>query len=295
MQPNIVHGQAPNAFQQAAQGVSTGMQGTMAAGMGPNIQAFANPYQDQVINRTQQDIERQRQMATNTLGAQASQAGAFGGSRHGVAEGMTNEGFARQAADTFAQQRAQGFNTALGAAQQQQGIGLNAAQQYANIGNLGFSQANTINQQQQQQGLAMQALNQQLIDAARQQYAGFTGAPAASLQLPIAAVSAGNMGQGTSTQTAEKSPGLFDYLSLGASLAASDPRLKTNVKPLEKRGGIQFYSWDWNNEGKRIAHPAQPTFGVMADELQETHPHLVHRGADGYLRVDYGGLAEAIG
>jgi hypothetical protein len=33
----------------------------------------------------------------------------------------------------------------------------------------------------------------------------------------------------------------------------------------------------------------------MADELQETHPHLVHRGADGYLRVDYGGLAEAIG
>jgi len=294
----------PNAFQQSAQGVTAGMQGTMAAGMGPNIQAFANPYQDQVINRTQQDIERQRQMATNTLGAQASQAGAFGGSRHGVAEGMTNEGFARQAADTFAEQRAQGFNTALGAAQNQQSIGLNAAQQYANIGNLGFSQANTINQQQQQQGLAMQALNQQLIDAARQQYAGFTGAPAASLQLPIAAVSAGNMGQGTSTQTGTQEPGLFDYLSLGAtSLAAlgsagvipSDPRLKTNVKPLKKSGGIQFYSWDWNDEGKRVAHPAQPTFGVMADELQETHPHLVHRGADGYLRVDYGGLAEAIG
>jgi len=289
-------GQAPNAFQQAAQGVSTGMAGTMAAGMGPNIQAFQNPYQQQVIDRTQQDIERQRQMATNTLGAQASQAGAFGGSRQGVAEAMTNEGFARQAADTFAQQRAQGFNTALSAAQNQQDIGLSAAQQYANIGNLGFGQANTINQQQQQQGLAMQALNQQLMDAARQQYSQFTNAPASSLQLPIAAVSAGNMGQ--QTQTSTKQPGLFDYLSLGASVAApfvSDPRLKTNVKPLEKRGGIQFYSWDWNDEGERIAHPDQPTVGVMADELQETHPHLVHRGADGYLRVDYGGRAEAIG
>ena len=215
---------APNAFQQAAQGVTTGMAGTMAAGIGPNIQAFANPYQDQVINRTQQDIERQRQMATNTLGAQASQAGAFGGSRQGVAESLTNEAFARQAADTFAQQRAQGFNTALGAAQTQQGIGLNAAQQYANIGNLGFSQANTINQQQQQQGLAMQALNQQLIDAARQQYGGFTSAPQASLQLPLQAVTAGNMGQGTTSgtvsggaQTSTRNPGLFDYLSLGAS------------------------------------------------------------------------------
>jgi len=136
-----------------------------------------------------------------------------------------------------------------------------------------------------------------LIDAARQQYAGFTGAPNQSLQLPLTAVGAGNMGQGTTTGTSTMQPGLFDYLSLGATALGglSDQRLKTNVKPLDKRGGIQFYSWDWNDEGKRIADQAQPTFGVMADELQETHPHLVHRGADGYLRVDYGGLAEAIG
>jgi hypothetical protein len=28
----------------------------------------------------------------------------------------------------------------------------------------------------------------------------------------------------------------------------------------------------------------------LADELQETHPHLVKRGEDGYLRVNYDGL-----
>ena len=209
----------PNAFQQSAQGLQMAGQGTVASGMGPNIQAFQNPYTQQVIDRTQADIERQRQMAMNTLGAQASQAGAFGGSRQGVAESLTNEAFARQAADTLARQRQQGFNTALGAAQQQQGIGLQAAGQLANISNLGFGQAMDITQQQQQQGLAMQALNQQIIDEARRQYAGFTGAPQASLALPMQAVSAGNMGQ--QTQTTSMQPGLFNYLQLAASIPGS--------------------------------------------------------------------------
>jgi len=303
----------PNAFQQSAQGIQMAGQGTIASGLGPNIAQFQNPYEQQVIDRTQQDIERQRQMAQNTLGYQASQAGAFGGSRQGVAESMTNEAFARQAADTLAQQRQQGFNTALGAAQNQQGIGLQASGQLADISNLGFGRAMDITRQQQQQGLAMQALNQQIIDAARQQYAGFTGAPERALQLPIAAVSAGNMGQGTQTATTQQQPGLLNYLSLGASLAAapmatasgaptlmgslfpSDRRLKTNIQPYAERNGLKFYTWDWNDEGKRVADPAQPTVGVMADELQATHPHLVHMADDGYLRVDYGGLAGELG
>jgi hypothetical protein len=70
----------------------------------------------------------------------------------------------------------------------------------------------------------------------------------------------------------------------------SDPRLKTNVRPIGERNGIKLYSWDWNEEGKGIASPGQPTVGVMANELMETHPHLVVRGSDGYLRVNYGGL-----
>jgi hypothetical protein len=32
----------------------------------------------------------------------------------------------------------------------------------------------------------------------------------------------------------------------------------------------------------------------MADELRETHPHLVKRGQDGYLRVDYRGLSKEL-
>ena len=54
-----------------------------------------------------------------------------------------------------------------------------------------------------------------LIDAAKGQYQGFTGAPQQALQLPMAAVGAANMGQ--QTQTQQYKPGLFDYLKLGAS------------------------------------------------------------------------------
>ena len=40
---------------------------------------YLSPYTQNVIELGQQDIERQRQMASNTLGAQAEAAGAFGG------------------------------------------------------------------------------------------------------------------------------------------------------------------------------------------------------------------------
>jgi len=74
-----------------------------------------------------------------------------------------------------------------------------------------------IQQQQMQQGLQQQSLNQALIDAVKQQYAGYTGAPAQSLQAPLAALGiGGNLGE--KTQTTNYSPGLFDYLTLGASL-----------------------------------------------------------------------------
>jgi hypothetical protein len=286
--------QGTNAFQQSAGNLNMAQQGTIASGMGPNMQQFANPYQNQVIDRTQQDIERQRQMATNTLGAQASAAGAFGGSRHGVAEGITNEGFARQAANTFANQRQQGFDTALGAAQRQQGIGLQASGQLGNLSQTGFDQAMRINQNQQQQGLSMQALNQQLIDAARAQYAGFSGAPERSLALPMQAVQAGNMGQSTQTGTQESNPGLLGYLSLGASLL-SDRRLKTNVRPVGTRGGLTVYEWDWNEDGRHFADLAQPTVGFMADEVAQKYPEFVTVGADGYQRVNYAGLAAELG
>jgi hypothetical protein len=207
----------PNVFQQSAGAYNTALGGTQGAamGQGPNIGQFMNPYQQMVTGQTMQDLERQRQMQMNTLGQQASQAGAFGGSRHGVAEALTNEGFARQGAQAFGNLQQQGFNTALGASQQQQQTQLNAANQMGQLANLGFGFGTQLNQQQAQQGALQQGLQQMLIDAAKGQFGGFTGAPGQALQLPMAAVGAANMGQ--QTQTQQYNPGLFDYHKLGAS------------------------------------------------------------------------------
>ena len=56
------------------------------AGFQPSAQPYMSPYTSEVIDRTQQDIMRQQQMAQNQLGAQATQAGAFGDSGNGVSE-----------------------------------------------------------------------------------------------------------------------------------------------------------------------------------------------------------------
>lgn len=195
MQPQNVYSQAAGAYNTALQG--------------PNIGQFMNPYTSEVIGRTGMDMARQAQMAQNTLGAEATRAGAFGGSRHGVAQGTMLGDYGRAFGDMAAQQRQQGFNTALSAAQNQQGVMSNLAGQ-----GFGFGQA--LNQQQMQQGTMQQGLMQSLIDAARGQYSGYTGAPMASLSAPMAALGAANMNQSTTTQS--QKPGLFNYLALGLGL-----------------------------------------------------------------------------
>ena len=331
---------------------------------GTDLQAYMNPYEDQVVQQSLSDIERSRLMQQNIGGAQAGAANAFGGSRQGVAEAETNRAFADQAARTasglrqagyqnaqqmagqdiatgmqaslanqganlqagttsaqLAQQRALQNQSALNqagqfgagaanqaaaqASQQQQaasqfGAGaanqaalqnqaalnqagqfgasasnqvalqnqaaLNQARQYGagatnqaslanqgalnqasqfgasqnmqaqlanqqaglsgsqqrlqagsqlgNLSNLGFGMGQQIQGRMDQQGAQQQALQQQLINAAKQQYAGYTGSPADSLQYLLQAVGAA---PAVGSQTSGYTPGLFDYLSLGAS------------------------------------------------------------------------------
>ena len=54
-----------------------------------------------------------------------------------------------------------------------------------------------------------------LIDAAKQQYAGYTNAPAAALNAPLAALGVTPVPQST---TNSMQPGLFNYLQLGAGM-----------------------------------------------------------------------------
>ncbi len=84
------------------------------------VQTYMNPYQQEVIDASLGDIERQRQQQQLRDRAAAVQAKAFGGSRQGVAEALTNEAFSRTAANTAAQLRSQGFTQAQQVALQQE-------------------------------------------------------------------------------------------------------------------------------------------------------------------------------
>jgi hypothetical protein len=78
-----------------------------------DISQYMNPYQQQVIDAGQADIERQRQMASENLAAQAQRAGAFGGSRQAVQEGVLAGEALRQTSALSAQQRQAGFQQAV--------------------------------------------------------------------------------------------------------------------------------------------------------------------------------------
>ena len=250
---------------QASAGALQGALGsTQRAMQGPlNIGAYANPYTSAVIDRTQQDIERQRQMAMNTLGAQATAANAFGGSRQGVAEGVMAGEYGRMAGDIAAQQRQANYSQALQAAMADRQARLGAASQLGGLGQQAFQTGQTIQQQQQQAGLLQQSIQQALIDAAKQQYAGYTGAPQQALQAPLAALGVTPTPQST---TNSMQPGLFNYLQLGAQVASS-PKFcwvarevygGDDPKWLQFREWVIGYSPDWfykayGKYGERVA------------------------------------------
>ena len=137
-----------------------------------NINAYQNPYTDQVIKANETDILRGANMGLDMLGAQAQAAGGFGGSRHGVAMGEMGRGVAQQLAQSSAGLRQAGFQNAQAMAGQdiannfnsqlanQQGgqfdVNANMQRQLANqSAGLQASQAN------QQNALQAQGMNQQ--------------------------------------------------------------------------------------------------------------------------------------
>ena len=113
-------------LQQGAQAIGQGIgqlgtaQNYVAgAGFSPtDFQQFMDPFTEEVIAATQADIARQGAMQQNQLGASAVGAGAFGGSRQGIAQGEIARNVMDQQARTGAQLRSQGFQQAQNLAQQ---------------------------------------------------------------------------------------------------------------------------------------------------------------------------------
>jgi hypothetical protein len=94
------------------------------------IGSYMNPFTEQVRTNALADLESARRAAIQQTGERATAARAFGGSRQGVAESLTNAGFAKQAANLGATLNEQAFNQAV--ALQQADIGRRSAADIAN-------------------------------------------------------------------------------------------------------------------------------------------------------------------
>jgi hypothetical protein len=83
---------------------------------GTDLSPYLNPYTNEVVDASLADLENQRAVQYNGLASQAQAAGAFGGSRFGVAQGQFEADALRNKSLLAAQLRNQGFETAAGLA-----------------------------------------------------------------------------------------------------------------------------------------------------------------------------------
>ena len=141
------------------QGISQVQQAAAPIGA-QQISQYLNPYQSYVTC----EIARQGQIMQNQLGSQAIGAGAFGGGREGVQQAELQ---GRQLS-AMGQAQAQGFNTALSAAQNQQRVGLQSGQLLGQLGAGQQQMAQSDLNQLMAAGGVQRQLAQATLDAQRQ-------------------------------------------------------------------------------------------------------------------------------
>jgi hypothetical protein len=195
-----------------------------------------------------QNAALQANLANQTANAQAAQ---FGQQTGLTAQGMNqNAGLQAGIANQNAFGRANEFGQQLGLQGQiaNQNAGLQGAQfrlgagaQMGNLSNLGFGYGTQLANYQNQMGAQQQLMMQNLINASRGQYGGFTGAPNAALGLYGQALGATPGGQGTQTTTSN--PGTMGYLSAGAGLLGAFCWVAREVYGPEDSRWTEFRHW----------------------------------------------------
>ena len=140
--------------------VTSGIQAIQAGLQAPDIQQFFNPFQSYVTD----EIARRGQMQMNDIAAQAVGSGAFGGGREGVQRAELQRGILSQ----IGQAQAQGFQTALGAAQRQRATELAGGQTLASVGAQQQAMSLADIQAQLRAGALERGIGQAQLDAQRQ-------------------------------------------------------------------------------------------------------------------------------
>lgn len=244
------------------------------------IQRNLSGFTTNVIDPTMAALERRYAQervgeAGNVIGS-----GAFDSSRRAVYQGEREAGRDIGMAQTLADLQSQAYTQAAGQTLSQLGLGQQGLGAQA-AGLTGVAQTE-------------QTASQAALDAAYNEFLRGQDYPLTQLGALTSAISGVPY---TTTSTSSSRPGFAQTLgaigSVGQGLAMfSDIRLKKNIQYMATEGGVKYYRWEWNDTAKNLGLDVTPPMGVLAQELQETHPELVSDGKYGYLQVDYAGLAK---
>ena len=191
------------AQQSALQDIANNMQGQLANQSASQFD-ISNNMQGQLANQAN-NLQAQLANQGNNLNVQQANQGM------NMQGQLANQSSGLQDISNRLQASLANQSAGLQGAQQR----LGAANQLGQLSNLGFGMGQQVNQNLAQQGAMQQALQQMVMDQAQGKFNAYANHPAAGLPYLNAALGASNLGENTSTLS--KQPGLFDYLTLGAS------------------------------------------------------------------------------
>jgi len=244
-------------------------------------QAYANPYENQVISGALTDLSDAYGQSRKAMSAQAIGSGAFGGSRQGIENVLGQERYLDSVADTSARLRQAGFES---------GANRFAADRAAQMGGattqLGALQS--ASQGLQAFGQSARGIEQAGLAEGYRDFIEAREYPAGQIRQMVGALSGAPIRsygeeRSGSVGTPVAGPSIFGQVS-GAALAGaqfmSDIRLKKDIKLVGKSPkGIKIYNFKYLGDDKTYQ-------GVMAHQV----PQASTPNQFGYLMVDYSKL-----
>jgi hypothetical protein len=252
---------------------------------GATIQQYQNPYTQQVVDATTNQLRSDfGQQHAQLTGNQIAQ-GALGGNATGVARGILSGQQGRTMASTTADLYNKSYQQALQAAQQQQATGLQGANAQANYGISGQAAALQGAGAQIGAGTLQQQTQQAQLDAAYKQYMQQQAYPYQQTQWlgGIATGVGSNLGGTSAGSTTGPAPNqTAQWIGAGLSAAAllSDRDAKEGIEKVgELNDGTPIYRYRY--KGRPEWH-----VGPIAQEVEERAPQAVSRGVDGMRYVD---------
>lgn len=260
-----------------------------------NIGKWLNPWTGEVEDNAMRNLRESLASSQMAESDKAASAGAFGGSRQGIQQGVLAAEGAKKAGDLSAELRSKGWDTAMsnalsnrtsltGVGQAQTGLGANIgstatgiaggltdtgktrqASMLADVGALGAAGANE------------EGYNQKQIDADKAAFDAENNYPMEMLNTRLAALGMTPYGKTEDTKkTATSESQGTDWASTilgGAKLlfGLSDKRDKTDIKKLGKQDGLDMYAFRYKGDPK--SYPK--VVGPMAQDIKKKSPASV--------------------